>query len=93
MDIIQRMTGQRLKLARHVHGLGWYTGRDSPTPTAWWQTTADLLYDSDYYGDDLPFLDEGAAHRWQPCAPAQRAPTRWTATTCALRCRRAISHA
>ncbi len=34
---------------------GWYTGRDSPNTRRLVVEQGDLLYDSDYYGDDLPF--------------------------------------
>lgn len=34
--------------------LGWYTGRDSPNTRQLVAEQAGLLYDSDYYGDDLP---------------------------------------
>jgi len=35
--------------------LGWYTGRDSPNTRRLVVEHGGLLYDSDYYGDDLPF--------------------------------------
>ncbi|MFP2238460.1 allantoinase PuuE [Pseudescherichia vulneris] len=35
--------------------LGWYTGRDSPNTRRLVVEQGDFLYDSDYYGDDLPF--------------------------------------
>ncbi|MFC3851236.1 allantoinase PuuE [Salinispirillum marinum] len=35
--------------------LGWYTGRDSPNTRRLVVEEGGLLYDSDYYGDDLPF--------------------------------------
>ncbi|SEF82296.1 allantoinase PuuE [Marinobacterium lutimaris] len=35
--------------------LGWYTGRDSPNTRQLAVEHGGLLYDSDYYGDDLPF--------------------------------------
>lgn len=47
MEIIQRMTGQR--------ALGWYTGRDSPNTRRLVADYGGFEYDSDYYGDDLPF--------------------------------------
>ena len=46
MAIIERLTGQR--------ALGWYTGRDSPNTRRLVADDGRLLYDSDYYGDDLP---------------------------------------
>ncbi|WP_052867889.1 allantoinase PuuE [Streptomyces niger] len=47
LDIIERLTGRR--------PLGWYTGRDSPNTRRLVVDDGRLLYDSDYYGDDLPF--------------------------------------
>ncbi|WP_283150795.1 allantoinase PuuE [Silvimonas soli] len=47
MDIIERLTGER--------ALGWYTGRDSPNTRRLVADYGGFLYDSDYYGDDLPF--------------------------------------
>ncbi|HVJ46584.1 MAG TPA: allantoinase PuuE [Luteolibacter sp.] len=47
MEIIERMTGQP--------ALGWYTGRDSPNTRRLVADHGGFLYDSDYYGDDLPF--------------------------------------
>ena len=47
MEILQRMTGQR--------PLGWYTGRDSPNTRRLVADYGGFEYDSDYYGDDLPF--------------------------------------
>jgi len=55
MDIIQRMTGARGSSQDHVHGLGWYTGRDSPNTHRLVADYGGFEYDSDYYGDDLPF--------------------------------------
>ena len=37
------------------HGLGWYTGRDSPNTRRLVVDQGCFEYDSDYYGDDLPF--------------------------------------
>ncbi|MBT9595722.1 MAG: allantoinase PuuE [Vitreoscilla sp.] len=47
MEIIERLTGQR--------PLGWYTGRDSPNTRRLVAEHGGFEYDSDYYGDDLPF--------------------------------------
>ncbi len=44
---IERLTGQR--------PLGWYTGRDSPNTRRLVADDGGFEYDSDYYGDDLPF--------------------------------------
>jgi len=50
-------------------------------------------YDSDYYGDDLPFWMQVAQNRRQRGAAADRALTRSTATTCALPLPQGYSHA
>jgi allantoinase len=47
MAIIERLTGER--------PLGWYTGRDSPNTRRLLVDHGGFEYDSDYYGDDLPF--------------------------------------
>jgi len=47
MAIIERLTGER--------ALGWYTGRDSPNTHRLVADYGGFLYDSDSYGDDLPF--------------------------------------
>ena len=47
MDAITQLTGQR--------PVGWYTGRDSPNTRRILADDGGLEYDSDYYGDDLPF--------------------------------------
>jgi putative urate catabolism protein len=47
MAIIERLTGER--------PVGWYTGRDSPNTRRLVADHGGFLYDSDYYGDDLPF--------------------------------------
>ena len=47
MEIIKDLTGQR--------PLGWYTGRDSPNTRRLVADYGGFEYDSDYYGDDLPF--------------------------------------
>ena len=47
MQIIEELTGQR--------PLGWYTGRDSPNTRRLVADDGGFAYDSDYYGDDLPF--------------------------------------
>jgi allantoinase len=47
IEILQTLFGKR--------PLGWYTGRDSPNTRALVVEQGDFLYDSDYYGDDLPF--------------------------------------
>ena len=47
-EIIRRMTGGKWPL-------GWYTGRDSPNTRRLVADHGGFAYDSDYYGDDLPF--------------------------------------
>ena len=47
MATIERLTGER--------PLGWYTGRDSPRTRRLVADYGGFEYDSDYYGDDLPF--------------------------------------
>ncbi|MDH3633257.1 MAG: allantoinase PuuE [Gammaproteobacteria bacterium] len=46
LGIITQLTGRT--------PLGWYTGRDSPNTRRLVVEQGELLYDSDYYGDDLP---------------------------------------
>ena len=50
LNIIKQLTGVMPK--------GWYTGRDSPNTRRLVVENGNLLYDSDYYGDDLPFWTE-----------------------------------
>lgn len=47
-EIIRKMTGGQWPL-------GWYTGRDSPNTHRLVADHGGFEYDSDYYGDDLPF--------------------------------------
>jgi allantoinase len=47
MQAIEQQTKQR--------ALGWYTGRDSPNTRRLVADYGGFEYDSDYYGDDLPF--------------------------------------
>jgi len=47
IDIIRKLTGQS--------PAGWYTGRDSPNTRRLLLDQGGFEYDSDYYGDDLPF--------------------------------------
>ncbi len=67
MDIIANLStptsekGQKSDLKanaaddRTLHGAGWYTGRDSPNTRRLVADFGGFAYDSDYYGDDLPF--------------------------------------
>lgn len=50
VDIIKQLTGK--------HPAGWYTGRDSPNTRRLVAEEGQFLYDSDNYGDDLPFWEE-----------------------------------
>ena len=50
IEIIQQLTGDT--------PLGWYTGRDSPNTRRLVVENGSFLYDSDNYGDDLPFWTE-----------------------------------
>jgi len=50
LNAIQKLTGSR--------PLGWYTGRNSPNTRRLVADDGALLYDSDYYGDDLPLWTE-----------------------------------
>lgn len=50
IEIIQQLTG--------TMPLGWYTGRNSPNTRRLVVENGGFLYDSDYYGDDLPFWTE-----------------------------------
>lgn len=50
IEIIERLTGSV--------PLGWYTGRDSENTRRLVADDGRFLYDSDYYGDDLPFWTE-----------------------------------
>jgi putative urate catabolism protein len=50
IEIIRELTGQT--------PLGWYTGRDSPNTRRLLVEYGGFAYDSDYYGDDLPFWTE-----------------------------------
>jgi putative urate catabolism protein len=55
LEVIERLTGARGSAEGHVHGLGWYTGRDSPATRRLVADVGGFEYDSDHYGDDLPF--------------------------------------
>ncbi|MFV8836065.1 allantoinase PuuE [Aquisalimonas sp.] len=50
IEALRRLTGEA--------PLGWYTGRDSPNTRRLVVENGSFLYDSDYYGDDLPFWTE-----------------------------------
>ena len=64
VKIFQELTGE--------HPLGWYTGRDSSNTRSLVVEHGGFLYDSDNYGDDLPFwtqvdLPNGGAKQPQLC--------------------------
>jgi len=50
VEIIRELTGSA--------PLGWYTGRDSPQTRRLVMEHGGFRYDSDYYGDDLPFWEK-----------------------------------
>jgi allantoinase len=50
IEIIKKLTGASPQ--------GWYTGRDSPNTRRLVADHGGFLYDSDYYGDDLPFYTQ-----------------------------------
>lgn len=52
MEILEKLTGAD---PGGIHGKGWYTGRDSPNTRRLVADRGGFEYDSDYYGDDLPF--------------------------------------
>ncbi|MDB4837307.1 allantoinase PuuE [Marinomonas sp.] len=54
LDLIEEVTG--------VKPTGWYTGRDSPNTRALVAEQPQLKYDSDNYGDDLPYWVEVPHH-------------------------------
>lgn len=45
---------------------GWYTGRDSPNTRRLLMDEGSFLYDSDYYGDDLPFWTRALDSKGEP---------------------------
>jgi allantoinase len=56
LSVIEQLTQAHRKAdGSSDHGLGWYTGRDSPNTRRLVADQGGLAYDSDYYGDDLPF--------------------------------------
>ena len=50
-----RIAVESLRRATGTAPVGWYTGRDSPNTRRLVVEHGGFLYDSDYYGDDLPF--------------------------------------
>ncbi len=71
-ETVEREHMQRaVEIFRTLYGeapLGWYTGRDSPNTRRLLLDQGGFLYDSDYYGDDLPLWSDvkdsqGQTHR------------------------------
>lgn len=57
-DLEREHLQQALVIMKQLFGeqpAGWYTGRDSPNTRRLVVDQGGFLYDSDYYGDDLPF--------------------------------------
>ena len=65
VEILRRATG--------AAPVGWYTGRDSPNTRRLVVEHGGFLYDSDYYGDDLPFWTDVTTADGA-LAPAPRRP-------------------
>ena len=60
-DTERRHMREAVAIFRELTGsapLGWYTGRDSPNTRRLVVEHGGFVYDSDYYGDDLPFWTE-----------------------------------
>jgi allantoinase len=60
-DTERRHMREAVAIFRELTGeapLGWYTGRDSPNTRRLVVEHGGFAYDSDYYGDDLPFWTE-----------------------------------
>jgi allantoinase len=55
VEFIEQLTGKQHGSAAAIHGVGWYTGRDSPNTRRLVADQGGFEYDSDSYGDDLPF--------------------------------------
>jgi allantoinase len=55
MALLKQLVGPGTPGVEPLHGLGWYTGRDSPNTRRLAVDQGEFAYDSDYYGDDLPF--------------------------------------
>ncbi len=55
LQTLARLTEGAPHAGQSLHGVGWYTGRDSPHTRRLVVDHGGIEYDSDYYGDDLPF--------------------------------------
>ena len=67
-DTERKHMHQAMQIITDICGVkptGWYTGRDSPNTRRLVVDQGDLLYDSDYYGDDLPFWNSVANSQGQ----------------------------
>jgi len=61
LDVEQEHLRKCVEAIKSITGsapIGWYTGRDSPNTRRLVVEHGGFLYDSDYYGDDLPFWCE-----------------------------------
>ena len=57
-DVEREHMRKAIEIFRELYGeppMGWYTGRDSPNTRRLLMDEGGFLYDSDNYGDDLPF--------------------------------------
>jgi allantoinase len=95
----ERRRGHRARAHAHRHGDHREAHRPArrwagtpaataPTRAAWWPTRR-LLYDSDYYGDDLPFWTAGEEDRRQRVAPHLVVPYTLDTNDMRFACRRA----
>jgi putative urate catabolism protein len=55
VQAIEQLTGAAQGAPGQVHGLGWYTGRDSPNTRRLVAEHGGFEYDSDSYADELPY--------------------------------------
>lgn len=58
IDVERQHMDQAISVLETLFGdapIGWYTGRDSPNTRKLLAEFPQIQYDSDYYGDDLPF--------------------------------------
>lgn len=58
IEVEKQHMEQALSVLENLFGnktIGWYTGRDSPNTRQLLAEFPQIQYDSDYYGDDLPF--------------------------------------
>lgn len=55
LQLFERLAGGRRGDPAPLHGLGWYTGRDSPNTRRLVVEHGGFVYDSDSYADELPY--------------------------------------